>query len=153
MHGMAAIYFAAMIEAGAGSSIEDELAHTLSVKLDDTLIVLYGSVQSEDVAKQLSTAEQWLIAEPTNAVLLSVLGKLSRQLGEHEKAEVYLTQSITIDPTVQAYQVLGDLYLERNEKDKACASYKSALELSSSEIVTRLDQIAEYEAQNSETLS
>ncbi|HSN24017.1 MAG TPA: heme biosynthesis HemY N-terminal domain-containing protein, partial [Methylomicrobium sp.] len=46
MHGMAAIYFAAMIEAGAGSSIEDELAHTLSVKLDDTLIVLYGSVQS-----------------------------------------------------------------------------------------------------------
>ncbi|MGR8942505.1 MAG: heme biosynthesis HemY N-terminal domain-containing protein, partial [Gammaproteobacteria bacterium] len=147
MHGMAAIYFAAMIEAGAGSSIEEELALTLSVNLDDTLLVLYGSVQSNDAPKQLATAEQWLLAGPQNAVLLSVLGKLSRQIGEHEKAENYLNQSLKIEPTVQAYQLLGDLYFEQNEKDKACASYKYALELSSSEIVTRLDQIAEYEAQ------
>jgi len=153
MHGMAAIYFAAMIEAGAGNTIEAELAHTLSVNLDDTLLVLYGSVQSNDAAKQLANAEQWLISGPNNAVLLSLLGKLCLQQGEYEKAEVYLSQSLASDPTVQAYQLLGDLYFAQNEKDKACASYKSALELSSSEIVTRLDQIAEYGEQASEPQS
>ncbi|MEC4749346.1 heme biosynthesis HemY N-terminal domain-containing protein [Methylomicrobium sp. Wu6] len=153
MHGMAAIYFAAMIEAGAANTIENELAHMLSVNLDDTLLVLYGSVQSNDAAKQLATAEQWLIAGPGNAVLLSLLGKLCLHLGEREKAENYLTESLAAEPTVQAYQLLGDLYFELNEKDKSCASYKSALELSSSEIVTRLDQITEYGEQDSETLS
>lgn len=148
MHGMAAIYFAAMIEAGAGSRIEDELANALSVSLDDTLLVLYGSIASDDARKQLETAEQWLIANPDNAVLLSVLGSLCLQLGEHEKAENYLNQSLAIDPTVQTYQLLGDLYLKQNEKDKACGSYKSALELSSSKIVTRLDQITDFEMQS-----
>ncbi|EIC30662.1 heme biosynthesis protein HemY [Methylomicrobium album] len=145
MHGMSAIYFAAMIEAGAGARIEEELAHTLSVNLDDTLLVLYGSIQSNDAAGQLATAEQWLTAGPGNAVLLSTLGKLSLQLGGGEKAESYLNRSITLDPSVDAYQLLGDLYFGQNEKDKACESYKSALELSSSEIVTRLDQIVEHE--------
>ncbi|MGJ0486856.1 MAG: heme biosynthesis HemY N-terminal domain-containing protein [Methylomicrobium sp.] len=145
MHGMSAIYFAAMIEAGAGALIEEELAHMLAVNLDDTLLVLYGSVQSNDAAKQLATAEQWLIADSRNAVLLSILGKLSLQLGEREKAEKYLAQSLAIDPSVQAHQLMGDLYFEQNEKDKACESYKSALELSSNEIVTRLDKIAEHE--------
>jgi len=144
MHGMAAIYFAAMIEAGAGNTIEAELAQALSVSLDDTLLVLYGSVQSNDASRQLANAEQWLIAGPDNAVLLALLGKLCLQLGEHERAEHYLNQSLASDPTVQAYQLLGDLYFVQNEKDKSCASYKSALELSSSEIVTRLEQIAEY---------
>lgn len=149
MHGMSAIYFAAMIEAGAGSMIEEELAHMLSIHLDDTLLVLYGSVQSNDAVKQLATAEQWLIAGPNNPVLLAMLGKLSLQLGENEKAENYLSQSTAADPSVEAYQLLGDLYFGQNEKDKACESYKSALELSSSEIVTRLDQIAEHEEQSS----
>jgi HemY protein len=148
MHGMAAIYFAAMIEAGAGSRIEEELAHMLSVNLDDTLLVLYGSVQSNDVPKQLATAEQWLIVGPGNPVLLAMLGKLSLQLGESEKAEDYLSQSLAIDPSVEAHQLLGDLYFAQNENDKACESYKSALELSSSEIVMRLDQIAEHEEQS-----
>ena len=152
MHGMAAIYFAAMIEAGAGNTIEKELAQALSVNLDDTLLVLYGSLRSNDTPKQLAAAEQWLLAGPGNAVLLSVLGKLSRQLGEREKAEDYLSRSLAAEPTVQAYQLLGDLYFEINEKDKACASYKSALELSSSEIETHLDQLAEYGEQNAETL-
>jgi HemY protein len=151
MHGMAAIYFAAMIEAGAGDAIEEELAHMLSVSLDDTLLVLYGNIQSNDTLKQLATAEQWLIKSPSNAVLLSMLGKLCLQLGEREKAENYLSQSLAIDPSVEAYQLMGDLYFKQNEKDKACESYKYALELSSSEIVTRLDHIAEYEEQQSES--
>jgi len=61
MSGISAIYFAAMIDAGAGADIEQELADTLSVNWDETLLVLFGSIQSNDVAKQLETAENGLM--------------------------------------------------------------------------------------------
>ncbi len=143
MHGVSAIYFAAMINAGAGAEIEDELATTLSAYWDQTLAVLFGSIQSADVAKQLEKAEQWLSLHAGDAVLLTVLGKLSLKCNDIIKADHYLTQSIRIEPSVQAYQLLGDLLLAHGDKDKASSYYKAGLELASSEIVSRIDTISE----------
>lgn len=142
MHGIPAIYFAAMINAGAGSQVEDELIKTLSANWDQTLLVLFGSLQSVDVSRQLETAEHWLVSHAGDAVLLSVLGKLSLKCADVEKAESYLSQSITAEPTVQAYQLLGDLLFARGDKDKASKCYKSGLELASSEIISRIDTVS-----------
>ncbi|MGZ8227551.1 MAG: heme biosynthesis HemY N-terminal domain-containing protein, partial [Methylococcaceae bacterium] len=59
MKGVSAIYFAAMIDAGAGAKVEGGLARALSTSWDHTLVVLFGNVPSIDVARQLETAEQW----------------------------------------------------------------------------------------------
>ncbi len=142
MQGLSAIYFAAMINAGAGAKVEEELTKLLSVNWDETLLVLFGSVQSEDVAKQFAVAEKWLGLHPKDAVLLNVLGKLGLKCNEQQKAEDYLSQSINIEPTVQAYQLLGDVLFARNEKDKACECYKYGLELASSEIVSQIDAVS-----------
>jgi HemY protein len=139
MHGISAIYFAAMIEVGAGARIENDLADILSINWDETLLVLFGSIQSFDIASQLETAEKWLSSHPNNAVLLAVLGKLSNKCQEAQKAESYLSQSIGIEPTVQAYQLLGDLLYTQGDKDKASQCYKNGLELASSEIVSRIE--------------
>ena len=141
MQGLSAIYFAAMINAGAGAKIEEELTKLLSVNWDETLLTLFGSIQSDDDAKQLAIAEKWLVLHPHDAVLLSVLGKLSYKCGDQPKAEQYLSDSIRAEPTVQAYQLLGDLLYARHEKDKACQCYRHALELASSEIISRIDEI------------
>lgn len=141
MQGVSAIYFAAMINAGAGAKVEEELTRLLSVNWDDTLLVLYGSVQSDDVAKHLAVAEKWLSLHADDTVLLTVLGKLSLKCNDPQKAEDYLSQSISIEPTVQAYQLLGDLLFTRADKDKACECYKYALELASSEIVNQIDVV------------
>jgi HemY protein len=142
MQGLSAIYFAAMINAGAGAKVEEELTKLLSVNWDETLLVLFGSVQSDDVAKQLAVAEKWQILHPNDAVLLNVLGKLAIKCGDQQKAETYLSQSINVEPTVQAYQLLGDVLFARDEKDKACECYKYGLELASSEIISQIDTVS-----------
>ncbi|MDD5265915.1 MAG: heme biosynthesis HemY N-terminal domain-containing protein [Methylococcales bacterium] len=141
--GIAAIYFAAMIDAGAGVEIEQELANAISVNWAETLVVLFGSIQSRDVSKQLETAEKWSYVHQENAVLLAVMGKLAVKCGETLKAESYLAKSIAAEPTVQAYQLLGDLLFAQGDKDTAIKCYKNGLELASSEIVSRIDTISE----------
>ena len=142
MQGISAIYFAAMIEVGAGARVENDLADILSINWDETLLVLFGSLQSFDVARQLETAETWLTSHPNNAVLLALLGKLSNLCHETHKAESYLSQSISVEPTVQAYQLLGDLLFAQGDKDKASQCYKNGLELASSEIVSRIETVS-----------
>jgi len=139
MSGVAAVYFAAMIEAGVGVEIENDLANAISVNWAETLVVLFGSIQSRDVSKQLETAEKWSYVHQENAVLLAVLGKLAVKCGETFKAESYLAKSIAAEPTVQAYQLLGDLLFAQGDKDNAFKCYKNGLELASSEIVSRID--------------
>lgn len=142
MQGLSAIYFAAMINAGAGAQVEEELTKLLSVNWDETLLVLFGSVQSDDVAKQFAVAEKWLVLHPKDAVLLNVLGKLALKCGDGQKAEEYLTQSINIEPMVRSYQLLGDVLFARGDKDKACECYKYGLELASSEVVSQIDAVS-----------
>ena len=142
VQGVSTIYFAAMIEAGAGAQIEEQLVDTLVKNWDETLLVLYANIQSEDVAKQLQTAEKWLAVHPANAVLLRILGKISYKCEQMEKAEQYLTKSLATDSTVAAYQMLGDLLLAKGDKDKASDCFRKGLEQASSEVVNRAESIS-----------
>ncbi len=143
MSGISAIYFAAMINAGVGAEVEEELANTLVINWDATLLVLYGCVQSDDALKQLALAERWLDLHPNDAVLLMVLGKLSCRCDALEKAQDYLAKSIAIEPTVQAYQLLGDLLFAQGDKGRASQYYKRGLEIASAEVVSRIEDVAE----------
>ncbi len=141
LQGISNIYFAAMIEAGAGQSVEQAIAQSLVKNWDETLLVLFANIQSKDYSKQLQTAEQWLAIHSSSAVLLRVLGKICIQCQQMEKAEQYLTKSVALDATVAAYQLLGDVLVEKGDKDKASDSYRKGLELASSEIVSRVEGI------------
>ncbi len=133
--GISAIYFAAMVEANAGDRIESELAKVLDKNWDETLLVIYGSIISEDSAGQLEKAESWLKKHPDDPVLLRMLGRLSIQLNDVYKAETYLTKSITLGPTVEAYRLLGNFFSEQGDKDRANECYKKGLELASDEVI------------------
>lgn len=129
MHGVLATYFTVMLQVGAGAKIESDLTQALSSNWDDNLLILFSNIPSNDVEKQLKMAELWLQFHEDDALLLMVLGKLSAKCKDVEKAKAYLTQSITHSPTVQAYQLLGDLMLEQDDKDSASQCYKYGLEL------------------------
>lgn len=139
--GIPAIYFAGMIDVGAGAKIEDELACSISEDWDETLLVLFGSVQSNDPQRQLKTAEGWLKAYPDNAVLLRVLGKISKRCKETDKAGQYLEKSIALEPSVSAYQLLADLLTEKGDKNSALECYKCALDLASGEVARQVENI------------
>jgi HemY protein len=136
---VAAVYFAAMINAGLGTEIENELVETLTINWDETLLLLFGSLQSNDMYKQLEVAESLLPHHKEDGVLLTILGKLSLVCQDYTKAEDYLSKSIAIDPNVQAYRLLGDLYSAQGDGHKANRSYKQGLELASSGVVSQVD--------------
>lgn len=142
MKGVAAIYFAAMIDSGAGAEIEDELVKNLSANWNDTLLVLFGNIQSTDPILQLETAERWLIGHADDSVLLMVLGKLSGQRADYVKAERYLKQSISLEPNVQSYRLLGDLALTQGDANVASQFYKQGLELAANALVNRIELLA-----------
>ena len=142
MRGVAAIYFAAMIDVGAGASIEDELVKNLSANWNETLLVLFGNIQSTNPIMQLENAERWLIGHANDAILLMVLGKLSGQRADYAKAQRYLQQSITLEPNVQGYRLLGDLAFTQGDTNAASQLYKQGLELASGELVNRIETLA-----------
>ena len=103
---VAAIYFAAMIDKGLVSEIEAELMEVLSISWDETLLLLFGNLNGGNIIRQLEIAESWLAYHQQDALLLTILGKLSFKNKDYGKAEDYLNRSIGADPSVQAYRLL-----------------------------------------------
>jgi len=140
--GIANIYFAAMIAAGAGANTEAAMLNQLSRHWDHTLLLLFSGIETGDTHRHLQETEKWLAVYPGDAVLLSVLGKLAIKAQQWEKAEQYLQKSLHIDASVDAYQFLGDVMFAKAENDKACDYYKRALELASSQVLNQAESIS-----------
>jgi HemY protein len=128
------IYFAAMVNAGAGSKIETLLMKKVSEQWNETLIEIFASIDDSDAANQLVIIERWLLSYPDNTVLLRAAGKVSIKNQNIEKAMKYLSRSLDSEPTVATYHMLGDLFFEMDDKDKASKCYKRGLELAASEV-------------------
>jgi HemY protein len=136
------IYFAAMISVGAGAKIEPLLVKKVTEQWNETLIEIFASIENSDSASQLVIAERWLLSYPDNAVLLRVLGKICLRSQDTEKAMKYLSRSLDSEPTVAAYHMLGDLFFDLDDKDKASKCYKRGLELAASEVVNNAETIS-----------
>lgn len=135
------IYFAAMINTHAGAKIEELLVKKVTEHWNDTLVEIFASIENSDVANQLIIAERWLLSYPDNAVLLRALGKICIRYKDTEKAMRYLSRSLDSEPTVAAYHMLGDLFFDMDDKDKASKCYKHGLELAASEVVSNVEEV------------
>jgi HemY protein len=140
MQGISAIYFAAMLEAQAGNQVETEITAALDKNWDRTLLSIFGSIESDNVTSQLGKSERWLKKHPNDAILLRILGKLSIKVGDAYKSEQYLSKSISTDPTVEAYRLLGNFFSEKGDKDRANDCFRKGLELASSEVVHNVEE-------------
>lgn len=139
--GISAVYYAAMINAGAGIEIEEALLKDVEKNWNETLLVLYGFIQSDNPKRQLAKAEGWTSAHPNDAILLRILGRLCLRVELRDKAEVYLRSSVELEPSVDGYLFLGDLLSEKGEQDKALESFRKGLLLASDEVVSQIDQV------------
>ncbi|MCI0668727.1 MAG: heme biosynthesis protein HemY [Methylococcaceae bacterium] len=139
--GMLAVYYAAMIDAGAGVDIEEALRKDLEKDWNETLLVLYGCIQSDNPKRQLAKAEVWVSKHPGDAILMRMLGKLSMRANNREKAEMYLRSSVELEPSVDGFLFLGDLFSEKGEKDRALESFRKGLLFASDEVVKQIDYL------------
>lgn len=143
--GVQQLYYAAMIEAGAEAEVEPLIRLALAKEWTETLLVLYGCIHMPDPAQQLATAEGWLPAHAKDAILLRVLGKLSLRANELEKAKLYLTSSLSAEPSVEAYQLMGDVLLKQKDPIAACQFFRNGLLFASNEVVAMIEQNSELE--------
>lgn len=143
--GVQALYFAAMIEAGAGADIESELREALGKGWDQTLAVLYGCIElrGDAASAQVRHLEGLLAKYPSDAVLLRVLGRLCLRSRMLDLAERYLAQSLAIDASVEAYQLMGEVLTGRGDKAAASDYYRKGLLLASNEVVQQVEEYIE----------
>ncbi len=138
--GIQQLYYAAMIEAGAEVEVEPLVRQALAKEWGETLLVLYGCIHMPDTGQQLGTAEGWVTAHPNDAILLRVLGKLSLRANRLEKAKAYLKSSLAAEPSVEAYQLMGDVLLKQKDPVTACQFFRNGLMFASNEVVALIEQ-------------
>lgn len=116
-------------ENDAASEAESLLREALNRQWSEKLAIGYGEIERGDAAAQLETAERWLTSHKDNPYLLLTLGRLARRARKWDKARTYLEQSIQSLPTPDAYQELGGVLEQLDDKERANECYRSGLGL------------------------
>jgi HemY protein len=124
-------YAQRLMEREQGGVAEPLLRESLQQQWDDQLVEIYGRLEGDDQAKQLSAAESWLKKRPENPALLLALGRLSLRAQLWGKARSYLEASIGAIPSAPAYRELAQLLERLGEKEAAMEYYRAGLELTS----------------------
>ncbi len=122
-------YATRLHEIGEDAEAELVLRGALKKSWDERLVDLYGRVRGEDVARQLTQAEEWLRNQDRNPVLLLALGRLAMQNGLWGKARSYLEASVGIAPTIESYQLLGTLAEQMKDAGLATDCYRKGMQL------------------------
>jgi HemY protein len=107
---MIQFYCQLLLSLGDHDQVLELIREGLKHHWDAALILLYGQVKEPDVAKQLEKAESWLSDNGRSAELLLTLGRLSIYNQLWGKARDYISESIAVAPSTEAYQLLGKLY-------------------------------------------
>ena len=90
--------------------------------------------------QQLGTAEGWATAHPSDAILLRVLGKLSLRANRLEKAKSYLKSSLAAEPSVEAFQLMGDVLMKQKDPLNACQYFRNGLLFASNGVVALIEE-------------
>lgn len=127
--GMQLTYSRALHHLDQDATAEQFLREAIRQHPDDRLLDLYGRVKGDNLGMQLSQIEEWLKDQPRNPVMLQAAGRLAIQNRLWGKARNYLEAALNIQPTVEAYQLLGSLLEELDEANEAVSCFRKGMQL------------------------
>lgn len=104
----------------AGTLIRRELRK----KFNPDLAQFYIKEKSDEPAKQLALAQEWLAKNPNDLALLKAIGHLCLVNRLWGKARDYFEASLKIQPNPEVYSVLGYIYEKLGEPDRALQCYR-----------------------------
>ena len=105
------------------------IEQALAAEWDSELVGIYAECEGVDTIRQIERAEQWLKANPRDAVLLLTLGRLCARQELWGKAQSYLDASISVEPLYSAYLALAELHDRLGNADAARRNYRESLDL------------------------
>ncbi|MCH9698841.1 MAG: tetratricopeptide repeat protein [Gammaproteobacteria bacterium] len=124
-------FFTGHISAGNGKDIDKDLFKSLTKNHNDELIALWAKLAVSAPDKYYKQTQKLLKKNPDDTVLLRTLAQIEMHLDKSDEALQHLSQSITLHPSLLAYQLSGDLYLQLGQTEKAIECYQKGLELGS----------------------
>lgn len=119
----------ALARCGAAAVADAEIRRALRDQWDAGLIRLYGELQLPEVAQQLKNAEVFLRERPEDPDLLLAVGRLSYRNQLWGKARSYLETSLSIRPTAETCEALGQLLQRIGDKEAAAKAFQRGLAL------------------------
>ncbi len=138
---MIQFYCQLLLSLGDHDQVLELIREGLKHHWDAALILLYGQVKEPDVAKQLEKAESWLSDNGRSAELLLTLGRLSIYNQLWGKARDYISESIVVAPSTEAYQLLGKLYENQlDDSVEAMNCYREGLLLNTKVEAIKLNE-------------
>ena len=96
---------------------------------DPALVRLYGQVQGEYPAKQLSFIERLLKEYPSDSIILLTAGRLYKRAELWGKAKSCLQRSLEIRPTAEVYHELATLFESQGDENSAIKYFQEGLAL------------------------
>lgn len=107
----------------------DEIETALRRDWSPALVATYGGMGAEDIEQRLRRAESWIDSHPNDAVLLTAVGRMCVRVRLWGKAKPYLERALAIEPSADAWEALGDVYVGENHSELAQRCYRNALAL------------------------
>ena len=123
------VYTAEKIRFADTVGCEPLLRKALKRQWDESLIRLYGLIESNDYIKQLAFAESFLAGHARDPVLLLSLGRLCIRNNLWGKARGYLEESIEAKPMPESYHELAILLDKQGDHSGASVYYQQGLKI------------------------
>ncbi|RLA45623.1 MAG: heme biosynthesis protein HemY [Gammaproteobacteria bacterium] len=120
-------YVRLLIDHGDHGAAEKVILRAIKHQWDANLVRQYGYVQSDNVPRQLATAEAWLATHSDDAQLLLCLGRLSARDKLWGKARDYFESSYRLQHSGETCAELGRLLLGLGEPKVAAAYFREGL--------------------------
>ena len=118
---------------GENAEAEKRLKQILQKHWSEDSIQLYGQLKTAKPSKQLQFAESFLSEHPDNAVLKLSLARLSASIEQWGQAKDYVEHSLSIQPSVEAYQLLAEIHEQLNNPNTAKQNLQLGIELATTQ--------------------
>ncbi|MEO6172586.1 MAG: heme biosynthesis HemY N-terminal domain-containing protein, partial [Arenimonas sp.] len=118
------------LETKAVQVLSDHLSQNWTPELLESLAAI--SAHSND--QRLGMCEAWLPQHPDDAALHAALGKLHEQARNYSKAESLLNRAVSLSPSCDAWETLGNVYAAQQKNEQASTAYSNALRLQREQI-------------------
>lgn len=115
---------------GQAARAADIIESGLAQEWEPELVRLYAEAASQENARCIERAEEWLRMHPRDPMLLLALGNMCAFHGLWGKAESYLDASLAITPTQEGYVAMAQLLEQLGRSTEACAFYQQSLHMS-----------------------
>ena len=114
---------------GEHEAAESALRDCINKQWNESAVLTYGELETEDPFKTLDRAEAWLTSHGEDPALLFACAQLATRAELYGKARSFLETSIAIRPRLEAYQLLASLMEQLGEHERSVKALNDALAL------------------------